>query len=170
MLDADNHDIRSGELETARVGEIQERLLAWFAEHGRDLPWRQTRDPYRVLVSEVMLQQVQVARAIPFYEAFVARFPTVRALAEAPIAEVIRTWGDLGRYRRIAYLHRAAREIVERFDGVVPQDVDALRSLPGVGPYTAGAVACFAYEQDVGFVPQKPTRIGRGTKSAIGAA
>jgi A/G-specific adenine glycosylase len=142
-----------------RAQEIQQRLLAWFAAHGRDLPWRRTRDPYRVLVSEVMLQQVQVSRAIPFYEAFVARFPTVQTLAAAPIAEVIRIWGDMGRYRRIAFLHRAAQQIVERFGGVVPREIETLKALPGVGPYTAGAVACFAYGQDVGFVDTNVRRV-----------
>lgn len=162
------HDASEYPSETVRA--VQYALLTWFAESGRDLPWRRTRDPYRVLVSEVMLQQIQVARAIPFYEAFVARFPTVQALAEAPIADVIRVWSDLGRYRRIVYLHRAAREIVARFGGVVPQDVEALRSLPGVGPYTAGAVACFAFEQDVGFVDTNVRRvIGRLLLGADGS-
>lgn len=141
------------------ITTVNTNILAWFLANGRDLPWRRTRDPYRVLVAEIMLQQIQVARAIPFYLAFLERFPTVQALAGAPIAEVIRVWGDLGRYRRIAYLHRAANEIVERFGGVVPSDVATLRTLPGVGPYTAGAVACFAYEQDVGFVDTNVRRV-----------
>ena len=146
-------------LDPAWIAAVNEQILAWFAANGRDLPWRQTRDPYRVLVSEVMLQQIQVSRAIPFYLAFLERFPTVQSLAEAPIADVIRVWGDLGRYRRIAFLHRAAREIVDRFGGEVPSNVQELRSLPGVGPYTAGAVACFAYEQDVGFVDTNVRRV-----------
>lgn len=141
------------------VHQIHAVIIAWFAENGRDLPWRKTRDPYCVLVSEVMLQQIQVVRAIPFYEAFIARFPTIHDLAAAPLAAVIQVWGDLGRYRRIVYLHRAAKEIVERFGGIVPRDAETLRSLPGIGPYTAGAVACFAYEQDVGFVDTNVRRV-----------
>jgi A/G-specific adenine glycosylase len=141
------------------ISSVNDRVLIWFVDNGRDLPWRHTRDPYRVLVAEVMLQQIQVSRAVPFYLAFLERFPTVQALAEAPIADVIRVWADLGRYRRIAFLHRAAREIVERFDGVVPSTIEELRLLPGVGPYTAGAVVCFAYEQDEGFVDTNVRRV-----------
>src|SRR5918997_5271256 len=95
-----------------RERAVREALLSWFRENGRDLPWRRTRDPWRILVSEVMLQQIQVARAVPFYESFVALFPTPRALAEAPLSEAIRAWGDLGRYRRVVSLHRTARLIV----------------------------------------------------------
>jgi A/G-specific adenine glycosylase len=143
----------------SQIPFIQQALLDWFAANGRDLPWRRTRDPYHILVSEVMLQQIQVTRAIPFYLTLIERFPRVRSLAEAPIAEVIRVWGDMGRYRRIGYLHRAAREIVDRFGGVVPSTVEELRSLPGIGPYAAGAIACFAFEQDVGFVDTNVRRV-----------
>src|SRR4051794_41141608 len=141
------------------ISNVNDGILTWFAENGRDLPWRHTRDPYRVLVAEIMLQQIQVSRAVPFYLAFLERFPTVQSLADAPIAEVIRIWGNLGRYRRIAFLHRAAQEIAERFGGIVPSTIEELRSLPGVGPYTAGAVACFAFEQDVGFVDTNVRRV-----------
>lgn len=132
----------------ARVRSV---LISWFRENGRDLPWRRTRDPWRILVSEVMLQQIQVARAIPFYESFVERFPTVGALASSPLAEAIRAWGDLGRYRRVVNLHRTARLIVEEHGGLIPSDPGVLVTLPGIGPYTAGAVACFAFEKDVPF-------------------
>jgi A/G-specific adenine glycosylase len=128
---------------------VREALLSWFDENARDLPWRRTRDPWRILVSEVMLQQIQVKRAIPFYEHFLARFPTVEALAGAPLSDAIRVWGDLGRYRRVVNLHRTARILVDDHDGLIPSDPDALLKLPGIGPYTAGAVACFAYERDV---------------------
>ncbi len=143
--------------ETLRT--VQETLLGWFEEHARDLPWRRTRDPYRILVSEVMLQQIQVSRAIPFYEAFVARYPSVVALADAPLADVIRTWGDLGRYRRVVNLHRAARRIVDEHGGDIPRDPAILVTLPGVGPYTAGAVACFAFEDDTAFVDTNMKRV-----------
>jgi A/G-specific adenine glycosylase len=138
---------------------MREALLAWYAANARDLPWRRTRDPYRVLVSEIMLQQIQVARAIPFYLAFLERFPTVEALAAATRADVIRTWGDLGRYRRAADLHETARLIVAEHGGRVPRDPTVLRTLPGIGPYTAGAVACFAYEDDTAFIDTNIRRV-----------
>ena len=141
------------------LDEVRAALLAWFAANGRDLPWRRTRDPYSVLVSEVMLQQIQVPRAIPFYQTFLERFPTIHALAEAPLAEAIRVWGDLGRYRRVVNLHRTARIVVEKHGGELPRDVETLRQLPGVGPYTAGAVACFAFEQDVAFIDTNMRRV-----------
>ena len=139
---------------------MREALLSWFDENGRDLPWRRTRDPWRILVSEVMLQQIQVKRAIPFYERFLERFPTVEALAEAPLSDAIRVWGDLGRYRRVVSLHRTARIVVEEHSGRVPSDPEVLVTLPGVGPYTAGAVACFAYEKDVGKPVPRTSRLG----------
>lgn len=142
-----------------RVAAVQNALLGWFAVHGRDLPWRKTRDPWAILVSEVMLQQIQVARAVPFYLAFLERFPTVADLAAAPLAEAIRVWGDLGRYRRVVNLHRTARLVVERHHGAIPADVAALQALPGVGPYTAGAVACFAFGQDVPFADTNIRRV-----------
>jgi A/G-specific adenine glycosylase len=146
-------------VEVARRTHIQEALISWFEENGRDLPWRRTRDPWRVLVSEVMLQQIQVRRAVPFYERFLARFPTVDAFAEAPLAEAIRVWDDLGRYRRVVYLHRTARIVMEEHGGSIPADPAELLKLPGVGPYTAGAVACFAYERDAAFLDTNMRRV-----------
>ena len=122
---------------------VEERLLAWFAEHGRDLPWRRTRDPYAILVSEVMLQQTQVERVVPRYLAWLDRWPTVDALAAASPADVILEWQGLGYNRRGLNLHRAAQRIAA--DGW-PDD---LTELPGVGPYTAAAVASFAFGRDV---------------------
>lgn len=137
----------------------REAIVSWFRENGRDLPWRRTRDPWRILVSEVMLQQIQVVRAIPFYERFLARFPTVESLAAAPLAEAIRVWGDLGRYRRVVNLHRTAGIVVEEHGGGIPSDPDVLVKLPGIGPYTAGAVACFAFEKDVPFFDTNMHRV-----------
>ena len=114
-------------------------LQAWFAGHGRELPWRETRDPYAILVSEVMLQQTQVDRVVPRYLAWLERWPTAEALAAATPADVIREWQGLGYNRRAVSLHRAAREIAA--DGW-PDD---LTELAGVGPYTAAAVRCFAF-------------------------
>ncbi len=145
----------------SKPDELQGRLLAWFAEHARDLPWRRTRDPYQVLVAEIMLQQTQVERVIPKYLAFLAAFPTLEALAAAPTAEVIRLWTGLGYNRRAVNLQRAARAVLEEHGGRFPREVEALRRLPGVGPYTAGAVACFAFEQDVAFMDTNIRRVLR---------
>ena len=147
------------EPDVAKAEAVRGALIPWFDENGRDLPWRRTRDPWGILVSEVMLQQIQVARAIPFYERFLERFPTVEALAEAPLADAIRAWGDLGRYRRVVNLHRTARIVVEEHGGRVPSDPEALMTLPGVGPYTAGAVACFAFERDAHFLDTNVRRV-----------
>jgi A/G-specific adenine glycosylase len=143
----------------ARIAAVRAHLLRWFDENGRDLPWRRTRDPYRILVSEVMLQQTQVDRVIPYYEAFLERFPTAEALAAAPTGEVIRLWKGLGYNRRAVNLQRTARAVVEEHGGTWPRDVASLRKLPGIGPYTAGAVACFAFEQDVPFIDTNMRRV-----------
>ncbi len=138
---------RSSRTTTSAAGELsrlRRSLGRWYRAHGRhDLPWRLTRDPYAVLVSEVMLQQTQVERVRPRYEAWLERWPTAASLAEAPAAAVIREWSGLGYNRRAVNLQRAAREGLERF-GRIPLDETKLLSLPGVGPYTAAAVACFA--------------------------
>ncbi len=124
-------------------------LLAWYAQHGRvHLPWRTTRDPYRIVVSEFMLQQTQVERVIPFYEAFVARFPSFEALAGAGAGDVVRAWRGLGYNSRAVRLHALARAVVERHGGELPDDTAALRALPGIGAYTAAAVRAFAFERD----------------------
>ena len=122
---------------------MEETLLAWYAETGRDLPWRRTRDPYAILVSEVMLQQTQVARVVPRWEEWLERWPTVEALAAAPVADVIRAWQGLGYNRRAVSLHRAARVVAEHG---WPED---LTELPGVGRYTADAVGLFAFGREV---------------------
>lgn len=130
-------------------------LLAWYAANGRDLPWRRTRDPYPILVSEVMLQQTQVPRVVPRYLEWLERWPTVEALAAAPRADVIRAWQGLGYNRRAVNLHRAAQRVAA--DGW-PED---LTELPGIGPYTAGAVASFAYEKPVPAVDTNVSRVLR---------
>jgi A/G-specific adenine glycosylase len=122
---------------------VKELLLAWFREHGRDLPWRRTRDPYAILVSECMLQQTQVERVVPRWLGWLERWPTVEALAAAPVADVILAWQGLGYNRRAVSLHRAARRVAA--EGW-PDD---LTELPGVGPYTAAALANFAFGEDV---------------------
>lgn len=138
---------------------LQQALLAWFAANARDLPWRRTRDPYCILVAETMLQQTQVERVLPKYAAFLARFATLYDLAAAPAAEVIRLWSGLGYNRRAVNLQRAVQTVRDEYDGVFPRDVELLRRLPGIGPYTAGAVACFAFEQDVPFIDTNIRRV-----------
>jgi A/G-specific adenine glycosylase len=124
-------------------------LLAWYARHGRrHLPWRTTRDPYRIVVSEFMLQQTQVERVIPLYEAFLARFPDVAALAVADAGDVVRAWRGLGYNSRAIRLHALARAVVARHGGALPHETEALRALPGIGAYTAAAIRAFAFERD----------------------
>lgn len=123
-------------------------LLHWFDSHGRtQLPWRSDRSPYRVWLSEIMLQQTQVATVIPYYERFLARFPDVRALAEAPLEEVLALWAGLGYYARARNLHRCAQAVVRAHGGELPRDIDALTALPGIGRSTAGAILAFSSDQ-----------------------
>jgi A/G-specific adenine glycosylase len=143
---------------------MDEALLAWFAENARDLPWRRTRDPYAILVSEVMLQQTQVERVVPRYLAWLWRWPTVEALAAARLADVIREWQGLGYNRRAVNLHRAARRIAAHG---WPDD---LTTLPGVGRYTAAAIACFAFGRDVLPVDTNVRRVQARTGHAFGAS
>lgn len=126
---------------------FQKKVLDHYQKHRRQFPWRQTRDPYAVLVSEVMLQQTQADRVAPRYEAFLDAFPTVKALADAHLAEVLGAWSGLGYNRRAKMLHQAAKKIQSEHEGRVPRTTDDLVSLPGIGPYTAAAVAAFAYNQ-----------------------
>ncbi|MFA5026682.1 MAG: A/G-specific adenine glycosylase [Candidatus Methylomirabilota bacterium] len=132
-------------LEPATLFAFQAELLAWFRRHGRDLPWRRTRDPYRILVSEVMLQQTQVERVRGYYRRFLRTYPTARALAAARPSAVREAWEGLGYYARARNLQAAARQVVETHGGRFPRRPDEIRALPGVGRYTAGAVASFAY-------------------------
>jgi len=125
------------------------QLLAWYRDHGRShLPWRQTRDPYSIVVSEFMLQQTQVDRVLPIYEAFIAAFPSFAALAAVDAGDVVRAWRGLGYNSRAVRLHALARTVMETHGGVLPQSRDALLALPGIGPYTAAAVRAFAFECD----------------------
>ena len=145
----------------AAARRFRRRLLAWFARDGRDLPWRRTRNPYRVLVSEVMLQQTQVTRVAEFYPRFLATFPTIERLAASPAARVREAWQGLGYYRRAANLHRLAKLVVRTAGGRIPNDPEQLRTLPGVGRYTAGAIASFAFERAVPAVDTNVARVLR---------
>jgi A/G-specific adenine glycosylase len=140
---------------------FRRRLLAWFDRHGRELPWRNTRNPYRILVSEVMLQQTQVARVTEYYPRFLRAFPTVHRLAAARPAQVREAWEGLGYYRRAANLHRLAREVSRSHAGKLPADPTELERLPGVGRYTATAVASFAFERPVATVDTNISRVIR---------
>jgi A/G-specific adenine glycosylase len=125
--------------------EFRKLLLGWFRTFQRDLPWRQNKDPYRIWLSEIMLQQTRVAAVIPYYETFLERFPTIRALAEAPEQEVLRLWSGLGYYSRARNLQRAARQIVATHGGEFPRTADAALALPGIGSYTAAAILSIAF-------------------------
>ncbi len=134
-------------------------LDAWSRQHGRQLPWRRCGDPYRVWISEVMLQQTTVTAVIPYFERFLGEFPTVAALAAAEEAAVLRQWEGLGYYSRARNLHAAARRIVQEFSGEMPRDVTVLQSLPGVGRYTAGAIASFAFDEPAPIVEANTQRL-----------
>ena len=127
--------------------QIADRILSWYARHKRDLPWRHTRNPYFIWVSEVMLQQTQVDTVIPYYHRFLKRFPTIEALAKASLQEVLKAWENMGYYARARHLHAAAREVVKRMGGKIPKTWDELIRLPGIGTYTASAILSFAFDE-----------------------
>jgi A/G-specific adenine glycosylase len=141
------------------LAQFRRRLLEWFGRRKRDLPWRRTSDPYRIWISEIMLQQTRVAAVIPYYERFVRRFPSVRALAKAPQNEVLRLWAGLGYYSRARNLHRAAKEIVARHGGKFPRDLDAALALPGIGRYSAAAVLSIAYSAPLAVLDGNVARV-----------
>ena len=138
---------------------FQQRLLSWYAEHGRDLPWRKTKDPYHILVSEVMLQQTQVDRVIPKYHEFLGKYPSFRKLASAKPEAVRKTWYPLGYNIRPYRLHSIARETVARYGGSLPSEADELLSFKGIGRYTAGAIRAFAFNQDAAILDTNVIRV-----------
>jgi len=138
---------------------IADRILIWYAHHQRDLPWRKTNDPYCIWVSEVMLQQTQVETVIPYYHRFLARFPTVQALAAASLDEVLKAWENMGYYARARNLHAAAREIMKRLGGKIPNTREELISLSGIGSYTAGAILSSAFQLRVPAVDGNVRRV-----------
>src|SRR6476646_31459 len=133
-------------LQRRELTRFRKQLLSWFRQYQRDLPWRKTKDPYRVWLSEIMLQQTRVAAVIPYYERFLERFPNIESLAEAPEEEVLRLWSGLGYYSRARNLQNAARQIAAKFGGVVPKTREEILSLSGIGEYTASAIASIAFE------------------------
>ncbi len=135
------------------IKEFQKKVRVFYKAHGRHaLPWRKTKDPYKILVSEMMLQQTQVDRVVPKYKAFLKKFPTMQVLAKASLADVLREWSGLGYNRRALFLKRAAEAVVKDHKGKFPSDVESLESLPGIGLYTSRAVATFAYNEPHAFI------------------
>jgi A/G-specific adenine glycosylase len=153
------HGYRMRNLDPLQVRQFQRRLIRWYERHGRDLPWRRTRDPYRILVSEVMLQQTQVERVIEYYGRFVNKYPSFEALAQSSEFEVREAWDGLGYYARARNLYRTARQIVAAHGGKLPPDAHVIRNLPGIGPYTAGAVLSFAYGKDTAILDTNAARV-----------
>ena len=141
------------------VAKMQARVLTWFGAHARAFPWREHRDPYKTMVAEVMLQQTQTGRVGPSYEAFVEHFPTVSSLAHAPAMDVIKAWKGLGYNKRAVNLQQAAQQIEHEHNGEVPADPKALRELPGLGPYSSSAVACFAFDAQIPVIDVNVTRV-----------
>jgi A/G-specific adenine glycosylase len=142
-----------------QVVRVHSSLLQWYAAEQRDLPWRSTRDPYAILVSEIMLQQTQVDRVLPKYQQFLAAFPTLADLAAASTADVISVWVPLGYNRRAVSLQSIARQVMAEYDGHIPKTIDELLKLKGIGRYTAGAIACFAYHKQVATVDTNIRRV-----------
>ena len=134
------------------IVQFQKTIYDYFEKSGRKLPWRYEKDPYRVLISEVMLQQTQVSRVIPKYKEFLNKFPTIQHLAQSRLSDVLRTWQGMGYNRRAKYLHETARLIVNQFNGTVPDTTDALVALPGIGSHTAGAIMSYAFNKPVPFI------------------
>jgi A/G-specific adenine glycosylase len=144
--------INAVKIDERKVISFQKTILDWYKENQRDLPWRKTRHPYHIMVSEIMLQQTQVNRVIIKFEEWLIRFPTVEALAESPVADVLQYWSGLGYNRRALNLKRAAEAIVTEHKGIFPQDEMLLLKLPGIGPYTSRAILCFAFDKQVAVV------------------
>lgn len=138
---------------------LQDKLLGWFQERGRELPWRLTRDPYAILVSEIMLQQTQVERVIPYYLAFLKQFPTISDLAQASLSDVLRGWVGLGYNRRAMNLLEIAKTVVRMYAGIIPDDPSVLREFKGIGPYTSRAIPCFAYGRQYSLLDTNNKRV-----------
>ena len=146
-------------MEAADKRRFRGAVLKWYDQHGRTLPWRASADPYRIWLSEVMLQQTTVAAVVPYFERFTARFPDVQSLAEADVDEVLRLWEGLGYYSRARNLHRASQAVVSEHSGQFPSEVEVLRTLPGIGRYTAGAISSFAFDQPAAIVEANTERL-----------
>lgn len=135
-------------LKKSEIKKFQRMIWEWWNKNKRDLPWRRTKDPYKIFISEIMLQQTQVDRVLPKYKEFIKTYPTVHTLAKANLAEIIKLWKGMGYNRRAVYLKRAAEMIIKNYRGTFPSDSKELEKLPGVGKYTAAAICCFAFGKD----------------------
>ncbi|MBI1976233.1 MAG: A/G-specific adenine glycosylase, partial [Candidatus Omnitrophica bacterium] len=138
---------------------FQSSLLSWFRKHQRDLPWRHTKDPYKIWLSEIMLQQTQVATVIPYYDRWIKQFPTAESVADAPEEKILKLWEGLGYYSRARNLQAACREVVEKYDGKVPDSLEEIQKLPGIGRYTAGAILSIAFNKPVPLVDGNVIRV-----------
>src|SRR5271166_1813484 len=147
------------EQDAEKIARVRGRLLEWYERSRRDLPWRRSRNPYAIWVSEIMLQQTRVAVVVERYKAFMERFPSLARLASAPEQEVLAEWSGLGYYRRARMLHKAAQFVVEHYGGNLPKTAEELRSLPGIGAYTAAAIASIAHGERVGVVDGNVERV-----------
>lgn len=149
----------TGLMDAAQKRRLRSAVLGWYDKHGRKLPWRESADPYRIWLSEIMLQQTTVAAVVPYFERFVSRFPDVNSLAAAPVDDVLKLWEGLGYYSRARNLHKAAQILVADYAGQFPTDVGELQLLPGIGRYTAGAIASFAFDQPAAIVEANTERL-----------
>ena len=145
--------------DSSTLTRLRRNLSRWFQKHGRDLPWRRSRDPYRIWISEIMLQQTTVVAVVPYFERFLSRFPTVQALARAGEHDVLRLWEGLGYYSRARNLRLAAQHVVHKLEGTIPHEIDELVALPGIGRYTAGAIASLAYDRPAPIVEANTLRV-----------
>src|SRR3989338_5820576 len=141
------------------ASQFQRKLMRWFEKNQRRISWRENGTPYRIFVVEIMLQQTQIKTVIPYYERWLKTFPTIKALAEAPLDRVLKQWEGLGYYTRARNLHKAAQIIVNQFGGKIPDDIATLETLPGIGRYTAGAIASIAYQKQVPLVDGNVARV-----------
>jgi len=153
------NQVRDQDLDRSWMDSVRQQLIAWYEESQRDFPWRRGNDPYRILVSEMMLVQTTAAAVIPYFERFLRRFPDVQTLASADEADVLKAWEGLGYYRRARHLQAAARTIVDRHAGQMPRELDAVRALPGVGRYVAGAILSFAFDLPAPIVEANSQRV-----------
>lgn len=154
-----SHNEKQLSIDEEKRHTIQTQLLAWYDQNKRDLPWRQNKDPYRIWVSEIMLQQTRVDTVIPYFERFIKLFPTIEDLAHAPEERVLKAWEGLGYYSRVRNLHKAAKQIVFDGDGKIPSDKKSILKLKGVGPYTAGAILSIAFDQKIPAVDGNVMRV-----------
>jgi len=146
-------------LSKKEAAQFRRRLAYWYQRHGRDLPWRRTRDPYAIFISEVMLQQTQVTTVIPFYQNWLKRFPNIESIARASEPDVLHTWQGLGYYSRALNIHRTAKILRKNHGGKFPPEIESLAALPGIGRYTANAIATFAFDQSVPIVETNIARL-----------